>query len=728
MKPSLNRITALTLLAALGGCSSSGDEGGGGANTDSTGSIVPPGKADNYYSTKGQEYTVTGSTSATIDSECLARHASAPDAQKACALESITLKNFSIAWFLNQYVIAKHDAPNEDWGGFTAMTRPESYEALEVSDPDQNGKFTYRFTSELSGPLDLLDQMGAQACGDAKCFTLEVPVLPNSTLSQLDTGSEWYRKAPFKAYKPELYSGEKETLDLTIKAYPRSNDAYLEYDKLFAPEQLAKAGGALKIGIYVGWDYYDARYDLQTAKELYRWLTVDRGFTSPVGSYEELKVDSGEFTKTIAVNGQSIPVSVLLVHPGQGDPADEAFATSMKSSMIKAFGERQIIIYEGHAGPLYGFSLSDWNKTVTGELDDSELPFLSIPENFYQVVLASGCDTYMVADSLYENPVKQGRVDMDVITTTSFSNAGGKGRTAKVLVDAVVNQQSSGQLKPQMYGEILRNLNNEFWMTPLYGVHGIDDNPRVNPFADFSKLCQPCAAASECGGFDSQCVDYGGGSKHCATKCESNNDCPSGYSCFDIRFSDTITTKACAPTTLSCNATPSTTPVVWINEIHYDNTGTDSSEGIELAGSAGMDLTGFNLVLYNGKPGQLRAYKSVTLEGKIPSQQGGFGTLWLPIAGIQNGGLDGAGEPDGIALVDALGTVVQFLSYEGSFVPTNGPALGLSSTDIGVSQPSTSAVGTSLALSGSGREYSSFSWSAAAVASPGQPNPGQTFQ
>ncbi len=39
---------------------------------------------------------------------------------------------------------------------------------------------------------------------------------------------------------------------------------------------------------------------------------------------------------------------------------------------------------------------------------------------------------------------------------------------------------------------------------------------------------------------------------------------------------------------------------VFINEIHYDNTGTDAGESIEVAGPAGTDLTGWTIVLYNG--------------------------------------------------------------------------------------------------------------------------------
>ena len=42
--------------------------------------------------------------------------------------------------------------------------------------------------------------------------------------------------------------------------------------------------------------------------------------------------------------------------------------------------------------------------------------------------------------------------------------------------------------------------------------------------------------------------------------------------------------------------------------------------------------------------------------------------------------------PDGIALVERLGQVVEFLSYEGVFAATSGPAAGMTSSDIGASQ------------------------------------------
>jgi hypothetical protein len=98
---------------------------------------------------------------------------------------------------------------------------------------------------------------------------------------------------------------------------------------------------------------------------------------------------------------------------------------------------------------------------------------------------------------------------------------------------------------------------------------------------------------------------------------------------------------------------------VFINEIHYDNTGTDSGEAIEVAGPAGTDLTGWSLVLYNGSGGAL--YGTAALSGSIPDLGGGFGVVVVDYSGIQNGA------PDGMALVDASNNVIQFLSYEGTF-------------------------------------------------------------
>ena len=170
----------------------------------------------------------------------------------------------------------------------------------------------------------------------------------------------------------------------------------------------------------------------------------------------------------------------------------------------------------------------------------------------------------------------------------------------------------------------------------------------------------------------------------------------------------------------NCQGTGVPLPVIWINELHYDNTGTDAGEFIEVAGTAGLNLSGYSIVLYNGTGGA--SYDTDILSGVIDNESNGFGAISLayPSNGIQNGA------PDGIALVQGT-TVIQFLSYEGTFTAVGGPANGMLSTDIGVLEVGTEALGLSLRLTGNGNTYGGFTWNAPAAQSPGSLNPGQTI-
>jgi DNA/RNA endonuclease G (NUC1) len=148
-------------------------------------------------------------------------------------------------------------------------------------------------------------------------------------------------------------------------------------------------------------------------------------------------------------------------------------------------------------------------------------------------------------------------------------------------------------------------------------------------------------------------------------------------------------------------------PSVRISELHYDNTGTDAGEAIEISGPAGMSVAGWQVVLYNGNGGA--SYNAQTLSGAFPATCTTRGVIVLsyPTNGIQNGGTSATptsnpADADGIALVDDAGAVVQFISYEGVFTATNGPASGLASTDIGIRELGNEAAGQSLALNGSG--------------------------
>ncbi len=158
-------------------------------------------------------------------------------------------------------------------------------------------------------------------------------------------------------------------------------------------------------------------------------------------------------------------------------------------------------------------------------------------------------------------------------------------------------------------------------------------------------------------------------------------------------------------------AAPPTTP--FISEIHYDNAGTDTGEFVEVQIPAGTTSAGLSIVLYNGSNGA--TYDTDPLP-VVTAPTGGpaVAVLEYPANGIQNG------SPDAVALV-RNGTVLEFLSYEGTFTATNGPAAGRTSVDIGVSEAGTEPVGQSLS-----RSYDATAgalvWAGPAAATPGQVN------
>jgi hypothetical protein len=169
---------------------------------------------------------------------------------------------------------------------------------------------------------------------------------------------------------------------------------------------------------------------------------------------------------------------------------------------------------------------------------------------------------------------------------------------------------------------------------------------------------------------------------------------------------------------------------VFVNELHYDNASTDQDEGVEIAGPAGTDLTGWSVVLYNGNTTAVYlASPTITLSGTIPNQQNGFGTLWFPpLDQLQNGDAGGT-VPDGLALLDNTSTVIQFLSYEGSFTATDGPANGMTSVDIVVMEDNpVPAIGDSLQLTGTGRYYEDFTWQGPVPHTRAAVNTSQTLQ
>ena len=165
---------------------------------------------------------------------------------------------------------------------------------------------------------------------------------------------------------------------------------------------------------------------------------------------------------------------------------------------------------------------------------------------------------------------------------------------------------------------------------------------------------------------------------------------------------------------------------VWINEFHYDpSSSPETGEFIEIAGQAGTDLSGYRIVLYNGSNGAPYAptggsTSGIALSGVIGDTANGFGFASVLSPGLQNGA------PDGIALIDSYGRVIQFLSYEGMMTATSGPAAGMTSTDIGRFEDQATP-GTSLQLTGTGSTYADFTWTYGEAGTSGAANAGQSF-
>lgn len=158
-------------------------------------------------------------------------------------------------------------------------------------------------------------------------------------------------------------------------------------------------------------------------------------------------------------------------------------------------------------------------------------------------------------------------------------------------------------------------------------------------------------------------------------------------------------------------AAPPTTP--YISELHYDNGGADIGEFVEVHLPAGTTSAGLSVVLYNGSNGQ--SYDTDALES-VTAPAGSAAVVVVEYPGtFQNG------SPDGVALV-RNGTLLEFLSYEGTMTAANGPAAGVTSTDIGVAEAGTEPAGQSLS-----RTYDvasdSLVWAGPATATKGTVNP-----
>jgi hypothetical protein len=163
---------------------------------------------------------------------------------------------------------------------------------------------------------------------------------------------------------------------------------------------------------------------------------------------------------------------------------------------------------------------------------------------------------------------------------------------------------------------------------------------------------------------------------------------------------------------------------VWINEIHYANTGPDVYEGVEIAGLAGTDLSGYELVFYSsGNEVETNTHAlSGSIEADVQACDSSYGAYWFGFGTATNAVPNNPS--NGWALVyKPLTQLVNYVTWGGSVTGSNGPAEGIASEYIGDELAGT-PVGYSLQLVGMGTNYQAFTWTNGS-ASRGTLNAGQ---
>ncbi len=557
----LSILSCVLLIPLIFSCSGGG---GGGDAADEGAVLVDPGKADDFFSESAQEYFISGDYYVDVEDS----YAEATEAERRVRVEEmIYYKQVAINWFLLQHLMGPED---DHENKYQSLTKNGSYEdlAIRVDDTDPL-RYWFQFRQEIAGQMDLVSALATTSSEDGTWrFNLVVGKVPNDKLMELDINDEWYRESPWDGFDPTKVSDDKkETIELTIVAQPRSSDAWPDYNRLFAD-------GEVTIGIHWGWDYHK-EYHLVHSHDTYNWLTSEMDFASPVASYDEYTRTSGPLTRTIDADGKSVTVKIWLYWGAKDtdtDPDTDAGGKVLEDDMFGSFRDREVIVFSGHSGPFYGFALANWRKTDEGDVDDSEIATLELPANTYQVVLAEGCDTYAMGEAFWKNPAKADDSYLDVITTTNFSNASTAGVVQNFL-RAMIEADHEGRHEPWTYGKLLKKLDgNSSWFHSMYGVHGIDDNPHLHPYAKVERFCQTCTKDTDCGGYGNKCVRLSNDQRICTGECITSDACPAGYECRDVAEDYWVTSSQCVPTAGTCPVPAPEPPetLVVINELLAD--------------------------------------------------------------------------------------------------------------------------------------------------------------
>jgi hypothetical protein len=459
----------------------------------------------NYRSTSGQEFALSTTVTFKPSAESLALMG---EAQKAAILaEAEKLRNLTLSTITSELDKLWPEEMRTTSAGVAIQYRQASAALSDLTALPGDAGYSVTVTGEFAGVKDLEKKL-PQKTVDGKTF---LPITADLGAGSVD-------------------------LQVTVTPIERSLNAYPKYLDMFAD--------GLDIGVHIGGDHDTPPQDIDHARSVYDDL-VASGFKSPVAKFEDLKIDSGPLTSAIKVKDKVVPVRVSIFHVDMSTPETRSLVIDAYKNSVKT---ADVIIYDGHAGRQLDYSgvVLAYNPARASIPATQFKDFVTTDKQ--QVYLFNGCETYTgYADKLYENP-NRNTTNTDVITTGNFSAIQAKANQVISFIHSFIDQKN-GLWIPRSWDSVLQRMNaiGERSWVHVYGVHGLDDNPKASPLADVSKVGVACTQDSECGAPDSKCMVVSSTSKVCGMACADTVGCPTGTACVLPKNKTSADDQQCAP-------------------------------------------------------------------------------------------------------------------------------------------------------------------------------------
>ncbi|MEA2752481.1 MAG: hypothetical protein QOI41_6624 [Myxococcales bacterium] len=494
---SLRRLAAalsVPLLLATA-CSSAGSSDGIDSSSDEI----------NYRSTAGQEFALSTNVTFKPSAESLALQGAAKD--EAILAEAQKLRNTTLTTITAELDKLWPEEMRTTSAGVAIQYRQASAALSDLKALPGDAGYGLTVTGEFAGVKDLEKKLPLKTV-DGKVF---LPITADLGAGSVD-------------------------LQVTVTPIERSLNAYPKYLDMFAD--------GLDIGVHIGGDHDVPPQDIDHARSVYDDL-VASGFKSPVAKFEDLKIDSGPLTSAIKVKDKVVPVRVSIFHVDMSTPETRNLVIDAYKNSVKT---ADVIIYDGHAGRQLDYSgvVLAYNPARASIPASTFKDFVTTDKQ--QVYLFNGCETYTgYADKLYENP-KRNTTNTDVITTGNFSAIQAKANQVISFIHSFIDQRNGAWI-PRSWDSVLQRMNavGERSWVHVYGVHGLDDNPKASPLADASKVGAVCTTDADCGAADSKCLTVSTTKKLCGMACADTVGCPTGTACVLPKGRTSADDQQCAP-------------------------------------------------------------------------------------------------------------------------------------------------------------------------------------